>query len=457
MTLATLFDPAFFKRILPVALPLALRHFLISSLSLIDTVMISNVSETSIAAVDLANQITFLFIVTMIGITGGASIYTSQYWGNKDHRGIKRTLGLTLMVALVFGGATSLFAFFFPEQILSFYTDTPAIISEGSLYLQIVAFSYVLSGISLSYGAALQSIRRPKLPVLISVVALSLNTLLNYIFIFGNFGAPEMGIAGAAMATLLSRIVEVLLLVYIAYRLKTPVAATVKELTAFTGEYVTRVFKTSLPIVINQFMWAGGTSIYKRYYAQLGRDAITAVSISEKTISMFIIIFFGTATAASVIIGNSIGENNMEQAKQDGHRILILAPMAGIIVALLFYAISPVVPTIFSVTGEMRDTTLVVLSVFAVTLPFKMYNMHLVDGVLRSGGDTKVGMLLDVCGVWLIGIPVAHISTTYFNFPIEVVYLLIASEELIKAVVGTMRIASGKWIRRLISDNEKYE
>jgi putative MATE family efflux protein len=447
----------FYRRLLPVAIPLAIRHFLISSLSFIDTIMIGSVSDTAIASVDLANQVTFLFMVTMVGIGGGASVYISQYWGNRDYGGVKRTLGFTLLVSLIFGGATTLFAVIFPEPILRFYTDNESIIHYGTQYLSIIAFSYILSGITLSYGAALQSIRNPKLPVLVSIFALSINTVLNYALIFGNLGMPELGISGAAIATLIAHVVEVILLLSIVYITKSPTAATFSELTTVSLDFTRRIFKTTLPIVINQFMWAAGTSIYKRYYALLGKEAITAVSIAEKTISMFIIVFFGTATAASVIIGNSIGEKKLDQAKQDGHRILILAPAAGAIVALIFFFVSPVIPAIFSVTGAMRDTTLQVLAVFALTLPFKMYNMHLVDGVLRSGGDTKTGMLLDICGVWLIGLPIAHISTHYFDIGIQYVYLLVASEELIKAFLGTMRIRSGKWVRRLISDSEKYD
>jgi len=286
----------FVKEMLPLAIPVAMHEFLISAVNIADTIMVGRIDETAIAAVNLANQIFFIFILMMVGIVSGSAIFVSQYFGDKDIKGVQRTLGLTLILTAVCSTAFSVFSVGFAKEIISFYTKDPAVISSGTDYLKITGYSFPLVALSFAYCSVLRSIHKPKLPLVTTAFALIMNVILDFVFIFGKFGFPRMGVEGAALATLISRLLEVTLL-FSVMRIKNSVLlAGVKDLFTFPHGFVKRFAATNYPVLLNEMVWVIGVSLYNKIYAGISTQAITSVSIAYTIFNMFFVVFFGTSS-----------------------------------------------------------------------------------------------------------------------------------------------------------------
>lgn len=446
-----LFEPAFLKRLSILALPIATNELLVASLQIVDTMFVGKLGGVSLAAISLANQVFFIYILVMIGITSGSGVFTAQYWGNGDRTGVKRVLGVTLVGALIASTLFTAAAFFFPEPIMAFYSSDPEVIKAGVPFLKVMAFSYLFMGVTLAFSSILRSINDTKTPMLVSVFALGVGTILNYGLIFGKFGMPEMGLVGCAVATVISRFIEMSLLVLVTYARKSPIAANFAELTDWSREFVLKLTKTSMPVFFNELGWAVGISLYAKVWASVSTQAMTAVTVAETAMYFCMVIFFGTTSATGILIGNTIGENNMERAHADSRRILILVPIMAVAVGTIAWVLSSVIPSFFSLDGATAKMTTAVIISFVLVFPFKIFNMHCVNGVLRSGGDTRYAMFMDLGCVWLIGIPFALVGAYALHLPIQWLYLLVASEEIIKSAVGFFRVKSGKWATRVIA------
>jgi len=237
----------FIKTLLSLALPITIQNLISSSLNMVDTIMIGRLGEVEIAAVGLANQFFFLYALINFGINSGCAIYIAQFWGKRDEKNIKRVLGLCILVGSFIGLLFSIVALFAPKIIMNFFTNDPKVIVSGADYLTTIAFSYILTSISFSFSFASRSIGKAQIPMVTSAVALLCNTVFNYFLIFGNFGFPELGVKGAALATLISRIIELILILTITYRSKGVLAAKVSELVDLNKEFILNVFKTIAP------------------------------------------------------------------------------------------------------------------------------------------------------------------------------------------------------------------
>jgi putative MATE family efflux protein len=445
-----IFDAAFLKRLLPLAIPVAIHEFLMSSLDLLDTVMIGRYNESGIAAVSLANQIFLIFILILIGVTSGSNIFTAQFWGANDHKGVRKVVGIMLISSVTISLIFSIIATLFGSEIMNFYTPDKNLVKLGASYLAIAGFAYPFTAISISIGTSLRSINNARLPLVISVFSLSINAILNYILIFGNFGFPELGVRGAAIGTLISRVIEATLLILAVFHTNSPLVAVPKELFSASKEFVLKLFKTSFPVIVNELGWILGFSYYNKIYAGINSEAISAVSVVGSSSMLFMVIFFGSSSATAVIIGNSIGNENLIRAQEDAERVMGFAPIVAILTSILIYIFAPVVPLVFGLSSLLGESAVTILRIFAILFPFKMFNLHLVNGLLRSGGDTTFAMGMDIIGVWLIGVPTAIVTATYFNYPVEIVYFLVGLEDVVKAGVGYYRIKSGRWINRVV-------
>lgn len=245
-------DKEFLKEMLTIAIPIALQNLIASSLNMVDTLMISDLGRSSIAAVGLANQLFFFYILIVFGINTGSSIFISQYWGKKDTKNIKRILGLALSLSAIAGTIFTIVGFFYPETVMRFFIKEVEVVKLGSDYLRIVSLSYIITGIGFAYSIAARSIGKANMPMVVSAISFVTNTVFNYLLIFGKFGFPQLGVKGAAYGTLIARIVEVICIIYFIYRDIEPLAATLKELTDWTKSFVGRYLKTIYPVILNE-------------------------------------------------------------------------------------------------------------------------------------------------------------------------------------------------------------
>lgn len=445
-------DKKFIKTLMLLAIPIILQSLVTASLNLLDNLMIGSLGENEIAAVGISNQFYMLYYYTIMGITLGAGIFMSQFWGKKDVTSIHKFLGISLVVGMISTIFFAILAFFFPEMIMKIFIDESIVIEQGVAYLKMVALSYIFTTISLAYAAALRSIGQTKIPMYGSLVGLVFNGILNYIFIFGKFGAPVMGVAGAALGTTVSRFMELAFILFIIYKNKNVVAGKISQLLDFNFDLVKRYFITATPVVFNDVMWIAGITAYFIAYSKLGINATATMQIANTINNVFNIFGIGIASASAILIGNKIGAGKEEDAKEDAIKISVFGVLIGIIIGIFFFFLSPFIAMLFKITPETYENLIFVLKVMAIILPLRFFGITQIIGVLRGGGDVMYAIVTELVAVWLIGVPLSFVGAVYFKLPITIVYILVCLEEPFKAIATYPRLRSGKWIKNLVKN-----
>jgi len=442
-------DKKFLKTLLKLALPIALQNFILSSLNLVDNIIIGGLGEVAIAGVGLANQYFFLLNLILFGITSGSAIFTAQFWGNKDIPNIRRVLGISLITSCSAAFLFFLGGVFFPQQILSIFSKDPEVIRLGSSFLRIIAFSYVVTAITFAFSFTLRSVGRVKTPMIVSVIALGINTALNFILVYGYFGMPRLGVEGSATATLIARIIECGLLLVFVYKKKYVIAGTMKEFLDLKMIFIKQFFKVTIPVILNEGMWALGVTLYAVVYARMGTEVIAATNISSTIEKIVWVLFMGLGNACAVMIGNKIGEGNEKEAFTYAKRFIIIGPALAMLMGIVVYFASGWSLKAYNISPQVYYYAHRNLMVFSFFLWVKVFNFTSIVGIFRSGGDTKFCLVIDTAGVWLIGVPLAYLGGIVLHLPVYWVYLLVYVEEVFKLIVGLPRIFSKKWIHNL--------
>ncbi|MGL4109051.1 MATE family efflux transporter [Clostridium sp. LP20] len=445
-------DKEFYKKILLIAVPIIIQNFITSSLNIVDTIMIGKLGEKEIAAVGISNQYFFLFNILIMGIFSGMAIFTSQYWGKKDVDNIRRIVGLGTLFALGIGLLFTIWARVSPEMIISIFNKDPQVISLGADYLVIVCLSYTFTALTFNYATASRCIEKTAVPMVISGIALLINTFFNWILIFGNLGAPALGVKGAAIATVIARVLEVVILLGYIYITNGVLAAKIKELFSFDKRFVKMIFITMIPVLLNEGCWGLGSVMYNVIYGRIGTQAIASVQIATTVNNLFMVVIFGIGSAALVIVGNEIGRGNYQKGYEYGKRSVKLGCTIGVILSLGLVLLSGNIVEIFDVSNEVRTWAKDILYVIAMIMIIRVYNIIIIVGVLRGGGDAKTSLLIEACTMWFIGVPLAFIGAFMLKLPVHLVYALCTAEELVKVILCYRRFKSKKWINNLVGE-----
>ncbi len=446
----------FYRTLIALCIPMVLQNLVTTSLGLIDTFMVGMLGETPLAAVTLANLPIFVIMFVVFGIQSGSSVLISQYWGHRDTDSINRVMGVSAMVAC---GAAVLFAiamFLIPTQIMGLLTNDPVLRDIAADYGRIVGVSYIFNSLTSVYVAAQRSMENPKFGLLVYSCSMVANIFLNWVFIFGNLGAPAMGVEGAALATTLSRVLEfIVMVIYIArnknFRLR-------PSLMLRPGTVMCRRFlKYATPVVLNETLWGLGTSMYPTIMGHMdGSTEILAAYAVAGNIDRFCSVgIFAVAAAAAVIIGKEIGAGNRDKVYSIGKTCLVLsvtmgAVVGGILLLATYFIIEPFIypiyPAFKNCPGAAEITTLI-LTIAAIFLPLRAFSSTNIVGVLRGGGDVNFTTAIDITPLWLVAIPLAAVSGLIAKLGILWVYLSIESENIVKFFLGIWRFRSRKWIR----------
>jgi len=442
-------DRDFFIKLLALALPIALQNLVATSLNMVDTLMIGQLGETAIAAVALSNQIFFLLMLLLFGISSGTAVFTAQFWGKKDLPGIHRSLGIALMLGLTGAALFTLAAQLIPEVLLGFFTADKAVIAAGVPYLRITSISYLFTAGTIIFQGVMRSTGVVRLPLVLSVSALSLNAFFNYSLIFGKFGLPELGISGAALATTGARILEMTLLISIVYLKKYPIAGSLRQLTDQKKEFLKRYAWKVSPVIMNEVGWSLGITMFTLIYARIGTSVLAAYNITDTFSRLTFVIFMGTGNASAIVLGNIIGEGKKKEAERCARTILLAAPVISLFFSVLIFLLAPVIPGFFNISEDVSRLITTFLRIFSAIMFIKVSNMHIIVGLLRSGGDTHFCMTIELLPLWLVSIPLAAFTGLVLHLPPPLVYTAAFSEEAIKYIFGLRRILSGKWIHDL--------
>jgi len=442
-------DPEYFPNVRKIAIPVIIQQLTFSGLNMLGVVFVGQKGEVSVAAVGLAGQLAFLLNLVHFGIISGAAMFTAQFWGRNDVTNLRRVLGLCLILAISASLIFFTLAQFLPSQILSIYTRDPEVIKLGASYVRIFSWTYLFFAVTFSYALVMRSTGDVRTPTIVSVSALLLSTFLSFSLIFGKFGLPELGIQGAAVAAVIARAIECIVLISITYAKKSPVAASLKELTNFDRNFIARVIKPMLPVIINELFWALGTTTYNAIYGRMGTESFAAMNIVSTIEQLAFVIFIGIGNATSVLVGNRIGAGKEDEAYVYAGRSLGLGLAGGILIGLLLQLVKRPILSLYNVSPEVIENAGYVINVITCFLWLRVNNMTIVVGVLRAGGDTRFSMFIDGFIIWLVGVPMAYLGANVWALPVYFVYLCAMSEELTKWLLGINRYFSRKWIHNL--------
>lgn len=453
MNLSFLKDRAFIKEMLVIAIPISFQQLINASLNMIDVIMVGQLGEASIAALGLSNQVFFVLILLLFGTTSGMAIFTAQFWGKQEIEPIRKVLGMSIIATSLFALIFTLAATLIPRTVLGFYTTDTEVIDIGAQYLRIVGLSYIPVAIATSYVAVMRSIQLVRITVIATVSALIFKTILGYMLIFGYAGFPALGVRGAAIGTASGWTLELILLLVLVYTQKTPLAA--KNLWTFFSfdmAFFARVLKTTMPAMANELFWSMGITTYNAIYAHIGTDSIAAINVNATMEELGFVVFMGLGNACAVMVGNRIGAGKKEEAYETVRRVIILSVSAAWIVGLIVILLRDTVVGFYELSPSGVYNVRMLMLMMACTLWIRMFNFSTFIGALRAGGDTRFALLMELCSIWLIGVPAAYFAAFVLHLPVYYVYLFVILEEVAKAFVSGWRFRSRKWIHDLVNE-----
>lgn len=441
----------FYKKFFILMLPMALKEFISSLTNLIDTIMIGRLGDAPIAAIGIGNQVYFLFTVFLFGISCGAGVFSSQFWGKQDIPKMRKILGLNLLLAMGLALVFIFAAVIFPVQIFNAFKAAPEALNEGVTYLRIVCIGYFATAITTAFDSSVCCSEKAALPFIVRAIGLLVNVVLNWILIFGRLGAPAMGVKGAAVATVIARFSELAVMLSAVYGRKMIQAALFKELFTIPKEIVVKFFKTSSAVILNEMAWALGTTAYSWVFARISPEAIVVITIVQNIERLMLVFFHGGGNAGGVFIGKAVGAGNYEEAYEYGKRLAVLSVITSVVLSLIFVAARPIILMPYQVSAEVYNQSMNLLAVVAVMMNIKALTFLLIVGVFRNGGNPGAAFLIDIGCVWLVGVPMVTLGGLVLHLPLLISYAMMCSEEIVKVIISVTYFKKKKWMRNVVS------
>lgn len=434
------------KEIVRLALPIALQQFMTALVGACDAIMLGKLSQDAMSAVSLATQVTFVFNLFMFAFMAGENMFVAQYYGKGDYTGISQVFSLVTKIcgciAVVFLAGT----LFFPEQLMRILTNEETLIVLGSEYLRVIGISYVFSGIAQTFLAIMKNCGAVNMSTLINGGMVILNIALNAVFIFGLSGFPKMGIKGAALATVLATVVQFLWSVgYVLCRIR----AVKFSLRSCEKKLFGRFWQKAVPLLINNLAWGIGFSMYSVIMGHLGTDAVAANGIANISKNLVVCFCLGLGNAGSIIVGNRLGADRLQEAKEVGETLTKTAIIAGIVSGFVLIALSPFITKMVDLTPTARGYLQKMLLISSYYIAGKSVNCMTIGGIFAAGGDSKFGMLCDSVTLWCIIVPLGCICAFILKLPVMVVYFVLNLDEIIKLPVVYKHYKKYKWIKNL--------
>jgi len=445
-------DKSFLKSTASFTIPVMLTMVLSTVTNLVDTMMVGSLGEASISAVGLANKYFYVFSMVVFGVHSGSGLLMAQFFGSDDAKNIRKTFGLGLLINLAASFLFTFTACIFPAAVMAVFTDSAVSTELGIRYLRIAAFSYPLFAVSNILSSLLRATRKVRIPVIASVVSILTNVLFNYCLIFGRMGFPAMGIEGAALATVIARVAELVILVVFSLQKDCVLRGRPGDFIGWSGPFLRNFVKCSLPILINEILWGFGTTLYFVAYGHMGDNATASITITETVTKILNTAGNGLASAASVLLGNELGAGKLKKAEDHSAKLLILGLTVSVFCSILLLIFRNPVLTLFDVSEEVRCSASGCMAIYAAILPFYYTYCIIIVGILRAGGDSKASLFLDSSGVWFIALPLIFLGAFVWKLPITAVFALSLVEEVYKTILSLIRWRRKVWLRNLTTE-----
>ena len=440
-------EKSFYKLILSIAVPVVLQNMITIGVNIMDTLMLGNYGEVQLSASSLANEFINIYHIMCMGMSMGAAVLTAQYYGAGNNPSLKKIVTIVLRMGLVIAAAFTMVTLLFPEELMRLYTPDEAVIEKGVLYFRISAVTYVLLGVSLILTNILRTVHQVRFPLVLSIVTFFVNVFFNWVFIYGRLGAPEMQIEGAALGTVIARLVECGSLVTYFFVFDKRIGYRIKDLFMKCGDHVRVYITYAIPVMVSDTLLALGNSAVSIIMGHIGASFVAANSIISQTVRLSTVFNQGLSSASSVITGNTLGKGERDKAYHQGVTFLCLSILIGLAAAVVILLISPLLVESFNITQETKDIAYQLMASVSVMMVFQTVQSVLTKGVLRGGGDTRFLMLADILFLWLASIPLGYLCGLVWHLSPFWIYAALKIDWVIKSVWCIFRLRSKKWIR----------
>ena len=451
-------DRAFYRRVFGVAVPIIIQNGISNFVSLLDNIMVGQVGTIPMSGVSIVNGLLFVFNLSIFGASSGAGIFTAQFYGSQDHTGVRHTFRFKLLICTVLsllGAAVFLFG---GSGLIGLYLtgEGDAATAAGALeyglkYLSIMLWGFLPFALTNTYSSTLRETGETFIPMVGGITAVCVNLVLNYVLIFGHFGAPKMGVEGAALATVISRYVELAIVAgwTHSHTSRNPFIVGAYRSMYIPGRLLKSILIKGMPLLINEFLWSSGMAIMNQCYSTCGLDVVPAMNISSTLFNLGSVVFLSMGNSVGIIMGQMLGAGHPEAEVRDSNRKLIAVSVAsGAVFGVLMAAVSGLFPEIYNTTDAVRHLAAQLICVSAVMMPFNSYT-NATYFTLRSGGQTLVTFLFDSCFVWVCCVPLAFCLSRFTGISILPLYIICQGTDFIKCAVGAVMLKQGKWIQNL--------
>ena len=445
-------DMGFWRVALKLAFPVAMQNLLTSSFILVDTIMVGQLGDLSLSAVGMAGQFGWFLNMITFGMCSGAAVFISQYWGAKDTAGIRRTYGIAVVSVCLISALFFVIGLLFPEGVVRIFNREPDVVEAGAAYLRIACWSYLATGVNMVFCIVLRSTENVKLPMYVSLVTTVLNAFMDYGLIFGAFGMPEMGIRGAALATVISAWAGPVLILAVSAIQRNMLITPLKELFGFNRRSIAQYYEKATPVIINETLWGLGTLLFSVIFANLGYQYYAAVTIFRTFDNIAFVLFIGLCNASSIMVGKNVGAGHIKRAVEDSRRFVLFVSLCSVLTGVLIIIFRFQLASVFNLSGSITQETLKLtaslLLVYGIELPVRNLPYILIVGTFRPGGDTRIGMKLDLLSLWLCSVPLTTLAAFVFKLPFIAVFaIMYAAEDYLKAILCVKYYFTYNWLR----------
>ena len=439
-------EKSFLRTVCALAVPVALQSMLQSSFSIVDQLMIGQLGTVSIAGVGLAGKFSSVYSVLVAAIGAVAGIMISQYLGAKNKNELRRSFLLNLLFALILAVVFTGLCLLFPRHIMGLYSEDPDTINAAASYLFLIALTFLPMAGATLLSTLYRCMEKASVPLAASLIAACLNTALNYILIFGKFGFPTMGAQGAAIATVISQMANFLIMLLVFTRFRNTLSPSREPLPPFNWKQYGAILA---PILICEFAWSLGENVYAVIYGHLGTDSTAAMTLINPIQGLMIGALCGLSSAAGIIIGKKLGNQEYKDAYSASGKLIVYGFLGSAILSVVIVLTAGFYVEIYQVEAGVKILTRQILLAYALIAPFKVMNMILGGGILRSGGRTEYVMYIDLIGTWLFGVPLGLVSAFVFELSIPWVYFILSLEECVRFVISLVILGRKKWMHSI--------
>lgn len=441
-------DPVFIKRTLMIAVPLMLQQLIVSSVNLVDNLMVGQLGDLSLSAVSSANRFYFIAQTGINGLVAACTIFLAQYHGAENEEKMRESYRFSLVSSYLLCSVFFIAAILFPNEIIRFFIKNEEIVLIGTQYLRIACLSYLPMVLSLATSSAMRAMGNTKTPLFISMFSVFTNVVLDYVLIFGEFGFPALGVEGAAIATVMARVLEMTLYMLALKKMDMPFKTRVTDLFHFTFDLAKNITKKAVPLCTNEILWSSGMATLMKLYSTRGVIANTAYSMTTTIADLFFVLFAGMATASTVMIGTSLGANRIDEARDNGYKLIVFSMLLSLVFAAVMFGSSFLVPSLYNVSKEASDLASNFLRVESCLFWLYMFNTQCYF-TLRAGGDTKSTMFMDSGFMWTFNLPL--VTLLAYATDISIILLFVAGQctDFVKAIISYKLVKKEKWLTNL--------